>query len=100
MNIGSGAEAPKDVPEADALEQQIPVLPEGSEGPGPGVLPDDAPEPDVIDQHTDVLPGRTGIPWPARTTGVEAAEADLLEQAVGPSYDDDENYPEARQDEL
>ena len=101
MNMGSQPETPRDLPEADALEQQTPVLPEGSgEFTVMDPLPDDAAEADVIEQHTDVLPGSTGYAGIAGAAGEDAAEADLLEQAVAPSVDDEEDYPDAREETL
>ena len=101
MNIGSQPETPRDVPEADALEQQTPVLPEDSEGSAVlDPLPDDAPEADVIEQRTDVKPGSTGYAGISGAAEADAAEADLVEQAVAPSLDDEEEYPDARGEEL
>ncbi|MDQ0673979.1 hypothetical protein QFZ36_001540 [Pseudarthrobacter siccitolerans] len=101
MNIGSQPEMPRDVPEADALEQQTPVLPEDSDLPAVlDPLPDDAPEADVIEQHTGVKPGSTGFTGIAGAAEADAAEADLVEQAVAPSLDDEEDYPDAREEEL
>lgn len=98
MNTGSQPEAPREAPVADALEQQTPVLPEGSEEFDLGSLPEDAPEADAIEQHTDVLPGSTGSALTADKAGVEAAEADLIEQATAPPFDDEEDYPDAREE--
>ena len=101
MNIGSQPETPRDVPEADALEQQTPVLPEDSEGfTVMDPLPDDAPEADVIEQHTDVKPGSTGFMGITGAAEADAAEADLIEQAVAPSVDDAEDYPDASEEAL
>lgn len=97
MNIRSQQESPEDIPEADALEQQTPVLPEGS-GEYADPLPDDAPEADVMEQRADVLPGSTGYVGIAGAAEADAAEADLIEQAVAPSADDEEDYPEANED--
>jgi hypothetical protein len=101
MNMGSQPEAPRDLPEADALEQQTPILPEGSEEfTVMDPLPDDAPEADVIEQHRDVLPGSTGYAGIAGAAGEDAAEADLVEQALAPSLDDEEDYPDAHEETL
>ncbi|TQJ66500.1 hypothetical protein FBY31_0510 [Arthrobacter sp. SLBN-100] len=102
MNTDSQPETPRDLPEADALEQQTPILPEGSEEfTVKDPLPDDAPEADVIEQHTDVLPGSTGYAGIAgAAAGQEASEADLMEQAMAPSLDDEEDYPDAREERL
>lgn len=60
MNTESQSEPSREAPEADAIEQQIPVLPEGSDEFNLGSLASDASEADVIEQHTDVVPGSTG----------------------------------------
>ena len=65
MNIGKQPETPLDgeVPEADSLEQQTPVLPEGSvEFGAADPLPDEAPGADVIEQRTDVRPAAQASP--------------------------------------
>lgn len=81
MNIEPQPEPSRETPEADAFEQQLPVLPERSEELNPGPLPPDASEADAIEQRTDMLPGSAG-PAPApHDAGLEAAEADLIEQA-------------------
>lgn len=50
MNTGSHPEVPEDVPEADALEQQTPVQPDGSGDLGlVDGLPEDAAEADVLE---------------------------------------------------
>ncbi|WP_457965918.1 hypothetical protein M1E17_05230 [Arthrobacter sp. D1-29] len=92
MNIRPEQETSGDIPEADALEQQTPVLPDGSEN-VMDPLPMDAPEADVIEQHADVRPGgaAAGI---AAVAEADAAEADLVEQAMALSIDDEEDYPE------
>jgi len=102
MNIGPEPEPLPEVPEADALEQKTPVLPEGSEEPElMHPLPDDAPEADVMEQRTDVLPGGAGPAGSAGRAGfseTEAAEADLVEQALGTSFDDEDDYREGEED--
>src|SRR4051812_37727416 len=104
MNIGSQPETPRDLPEADALEQRKPVLPEESEGAEGAVvldpLPDDAPEADVIEQRADVRPVNTGLAGIAGAAEADAAEADLVEQALAPSPHDDEDYPDASEEAL
>lgn len=96
MNIPPQPETPRDIPEADALEQQTPVLPEGTEESAIlDPLPDDAPEADVIEQRADVQPGSTGYAGIAGAAEADATEADLIEQAVAPSIDDEEDYPDA-----
>lgn len=99
MDIGSHPETPRDVPEADALEQQTPVLPEGSDDSGLFAgLPDDASEADFVEQHMDVRPGSPGYAGIAGGVEGNAAEADLVEQALAPPSDDEEDYPDAREE--
>ncbi|WP_267277975.1 hypothetical protein [Arthrobacter sp. CDRTa11] len=95
MNIRPERETSPEIPEADALEQQTPVLPGGSENELMDPLPIDAPEVDVMEQHADVLPGgaEAGITAVAEA---DAAEADLVEQAMALSLDDEEDYREGR----
>ncbi|WP_458779760.1 hypothetical protein [Arthrobacter sp. D3-16] len=95
MSIRSESESPREVPEADALEQQIPILPVDSDDAGViNPLPDDAPEADAMEQRADALPSAS-----ARSVGIsgvseaDAAEADLIEQALLSSFDDEEDYP-------
>lgn len=95
MNIGREPETPSEVPEADALEQQTPVLPEASEEfELTKPLPDDAPEADVLEQRTDVLPGGSAFSRLAGASEAEAAEADYIEQALAPSFEEDDDYRE------
>lgn len=99
MNIGPEPESLPEVPEADALEQKTPVLPEGSEEPElMHPLPDDAPEADVVEQRTEVLPGTAGSAGRAGFSETEASEADLVEQALAPTFDDEEDYREEEED--
>lgn len=98
MNIGAQPEPSRETPEADAFEQQMPVLREGSEEISPGPLPSDASEADAIEQRTDVLPGSAGPARTAEEAGLEAAEADLIEQAQAPSFDDEDDYPDIRRE--
>lgn len=101
MNIGSQPETPRDLPEADALEQRKPVLPEEPEGAVVlDPLPDDAPEADVIEQRADVRPVNTGLAGIAGAAEADAAEADLVEQALAPSPHYDEDYPDASEEAL
>ena len=96
MDIRPQPEELPDVPEADALEQRMPVLPERVEDfGGTDPLPEDAPEADVIEQRTEVQPGSAGYSEIPRAIEVEAAEADLVEQAVAPSVNDEEDFPDA-----
>ena len=97
MNIGP-EEIGLEVPEADALEQRTPVLPESpGEVPVTDQLPVGVPEPDFIEQRTAVQPGTAGYDRIAATE-VEAAEADLVEGAMEPSTGDEEDYPDDRED--
>ncbi|MEW1812570.1 hypothetical protein AB0284_17925 [Pseudarthrobacter phenanthrenivorans] len=98
MNTRSQHERPREAPEADALEQQTPVLPEGSDGFSQGPLPPEAPEADVVEQRTDVIPGTAGHAAAVHDAQMEAAEADLVEQAESPPWDDDEDYPDAHRE--
>lgn len=98
MNIGAQPEPSGETPEADAFEQQLPVLPEGPEEPVPAPLPPEASEADAIEQRRDVLPGRPGPARAADDAGLKAAEADLIEQAEAPPVDDEDDYPDSRQE--
>lgn len=102
MNRGPEPESLREVPEADALEQKTPVLPEVSEESElMHPLPGDAPEADVMEQRTEVLPGAAGSAGSAGRAGfseTEASEADLVEQALAPTFDDEEDYREEQED--
>lgn len=82
-----------DVPDADAAEQEAPVIPDGSDTEAEQ-LPPDAPEADYVEQHLSALPERYGrmhsVPGLA---DVEASEADLAEQVTPVPSDDAEEYP-------
>lgn len=99
MNILPEPESLREVPEADALEQKTPIVPDGSGEFEPmDPLPGDAPEADVLEQRTAVLPGGGG---PADTAGIsetDAAEADIIEQTLAPSFDDEEDYREGHEE--
>lgn len=98
MNIEPEEIGPE-VPEADALEQRTPVVPESAEDFAvSGLSPDDVPQPDFIDQHTPVQPGGAGYDEIA-ATDAEAAEADLIEQATESAADSEDDYSDAREDE-
>ncbi|MGO4653049.1 MULTISPECIES: hypothetical protein [unclassified Arthrobacter] len=97
MNIEPEEIGPE-VPEADALEQQTPVVPENSGELTVGEqLPDGVPQADFIEQRTPVQPGSHGYDGIA-VTEAEAAEADLIEGAIEPSTGDEDDYPDARED--
>lgn len=97
-------EAGPEVPEADSLEQHTPVLPDSAEElSAMDQLPDEAPEADFIEQHTSVLPGSAGYAGSdsagsGPASEMDAAEADLLEQATAPSTEDEDEYPSALED--
>jgi hypothetical protein len=97
MNTGQEPEPLREVPEADALEQKTPVLPEGESG-LMDPLPDDASEADVMEQRADVLPGGAGPAGPTGVSEADAAEADLIEQALAPSFDDEDDYREGHEE--
>jgi hypothetical protein len=93
MSIRPEPESPREVPEADALEQQTPILPEGSDDADViNPLPDDAPEADVMEQRADSLPSVRSVGI-ASVSEADAAEADLIDQALPSSFDDEEDYP-------
>ncbi|WP_411374133.1 hypothetical protein ACLH0K_13850 [Arthrobacter sp. MPF02] len=97
MNLGSHPEVPEDVPEADALEQRTPVQPEGSDDFGlADGLPEDASEADVLEQHLDVRAGAPGYAALAGAAEGKAAEGDLVEQVLAPPPEDEDDYPEDR----
>jgi hypothetical protein len=97
MNIEPEEIGPE-VPEADALEQQTPVLPENSEGlTVMEQAPDGVPQADFIEQHTAVQPGSAGYDGIAATEA-EATEADLIEGAIEPPTGDEDDYPDASED--
>jgi hypothetical protein len=81
-----------DVPDADAAEQQEPLIPDDSET-EPEHLPPEAAEADYVEQHLPAHPahGREmhSVPVSAYT---EASEADLAEQAAAVPLDEEE-YP-------
>jgi len=45
-----------------------------------------------------VLPYGTGRRVTAEDAGLEASEADLIEQAAAPPFYDEEDYPDAREE--
>ena len=95
MSIGPEESSPE-VPEADALEQRTPALPEDSrELPVREQLPDDVPQADFIEQHQTVQPASTGYDVIA-TSEAEADEGDLIEGNLGPPAEDEDDYPDAR----
>ncbi|MCT9625980.1 hypothetical protein HWD94_12730 [Pseudarthrobacter equi] len=79
----------------------MPVLTDGLREPAiAGMLPDDAPEADVIEQRTDVEPGSEGYAGITAAAEVDAADADLIEQALTDPVDHDEDYPRGREEDL
>jgi hypothetical protein len=99
MNIRPEPEPRWHVPEADALEQKTPVVPDGSEESElMNPLPAEAPEADVVEQRAPVLPGGGRPEEPAGVFDTDAAEADMIEQSLVPSFDDEEDYREGREE--
>ena len=93
MNIQPEEIGPE-VPEADALEQRTPVLPESTGEPtAMNALPGDVPQADAIEQRTDVRPGNAGYERIAATEA-EAAEADLIDQTIAPATGSEDEYPD------
>jgi hypothetical protein len=81
---------PNDVPDADRAEQEALLDPAGvtsagdAENPDPGV-----PEADALEQQLAARPGEIGSPL-RPVGGIEADEADVLEQEAEVPLDDDE----------
>jgi hypothetical protein len=99
MSIGPEETSPE-VPDSDALEQRTPALPEDSqEWPVTGQLPDDVPQADFIEQHKSVQPDTAGYDR-ITAAGAEADEGDLIEGNLGPTGDDEDDYPDAREEIL
>jgi hypothetical protein len=97
MNVEPEEIGPE-VPEADALEQRTPALPESTgELTEINGLPGDVPQPDFIEQRTDVQPGSAGYERIAATQA-EAAEADLIDQATDLSSGAEDEYPDAAEE--
>jgi hypothetical protein len=93
----TGTTSSGDVPEADLVEQQLPILPDESEEPAEksttAQIPSEAPEADYLEQHVSAVPGREGRPpEPAFEAAAGASEADLAEQALSVPIDEEE-YP-------
>lgn len=85
-------ETPMEVPEADAVEQRQPAIPDaGVDEFNP--LPDDAPEADVLEQRTPLVSTPLPDVLASDLAAEKAAEADALEQAVGTPGGDEDDYP-------
>lgn len=76
-----------EVPDADAAEQQEPAEGELTAH-RPGAA--DAPEADVLEQSRPVDGGATAAAARRGAPGVDASEADWLEQSVAEPIDEDE----------
>src|SRR3954454_14735482 len=81
---------PTDVPDADRAEQEAlldpPAVTSAREGSSPGA---DVPEADALEQQLAARPGEAGSPL-TPVGGREADEADVLEQETDVPLDDDE----------
>lgn len=96
MSIGPEETSPE-VPESDALEQRTPAVPEDSqEFPVTEQLPDDVPQTDFLEQHIAVQPASSSYDG-ITVAEAEADEGDLIEGNLGPSIDDEDDYPDARE---
>jgi hypothetical protein len=81
---------PSDVPDADRAEQEALLDPAGVTSAGDASSPaEDVPEADALEQQLSARPGEAGSP-PRPVGGREADEADLLEQETDVPLDDDE----------
>ena len=81
---------PTDVPDADRAEQEAlldpPAVTSAGEATNPGV---DVPEADALEQQLAARPGESGSPL-SPVGAREADEADVLEQETDVPLDDDE----------
>jgi hypothetical protein len=81
---------PSDVPDADRAEQAALLDPAGVTAAGDASNPDDdVPEADALEQQLAARPGEAGSPL-RPVAGIEADEADVLEQETDVPLDDDE----------
>jgi hypothetical protein len=97
MSSGPEETSPE-VPDSDALEQRTPALPEDSqEWPMRGQLPGDVPHADFIKQHKAVQPASAGYDG-ITASEAEADEGDLIEGDLAPADDDEDDYPDAREE--
>lgn len=73
------------------------LLEDSQEWPVTGQLPDDVPQADFVEQHKAVQPDSAGCD---RITASEADadEGDLIEGNLGPAGDDEDDYPDAREE--
>ena len=80
-----------DVPDADRAEQEALVDPPTIETAGEATLPeDDVPEADALEQQLTARPGEAGSPLRG-IGDREADDADVLEQETDVPLDDDED---------
>ena len=81
---------PIDVPDADRAEQEALLDPAGVTSAGEASSPGDGvPEADALEQQLAAGPGEAGSPL-GPVGGIEADEADVLEQEADVPLDDDE----------
>ena len=81
---------PSDVPDADRAEQEALLDPPGVASAGEAAAPDvDVPEADALEQQLAARPGESGAPLQP-VGDREANEADVLEQETDVPLDDDE----------
>ena len=81
---------PSDVPEADRAEQEAPLDPSGVPVAGEAVAPaEGVPEADALEQQLSARPGEAGSPT-RPVGGLEANEADVLEQETEVPLDEDD----------
>ena len=79
-----------DVPDGDRAEQETPLDQPGVESAGDASDPDDdVPEADALEQQLAARPGEAGSPLQP-VGEREASEADVLEQETDVPLDDDE----------
>ncbi len=76
--------------DADRVEQETLLDPVGVDLEGDAIAPEgDVPEADALEQQLSARPGATGSPWQS-VGDREAAEADVLEQEVDVPIDEDD----------
>ena len=82
--------SPSDVPDADRAEQEALLDPSAVTSAGEASSPGDGvPEADALEQQLAAEPGEAGSPL-GPVGGIEADEADVLEQEADVPLDDDE----------
>jgi hypothetical protein len=83
--------SPSDVPDADRAEQEALLDPPAPETAGEATAPeDDVPEADALEQQLAARPGEAGSPLRG-IGDREADDADVLEQEADVPLDDDED---------